>query len=74
MSEVNQATHLAPVSTVSISLSRFESTAIGNGVDGSDGSENLSSKDLAALFVRILIDGFSVDMVMVKSRHEYASG
>ena len=63
MSEVYQVTHLVPIS---ISLSRFESTAIGNGVDVSDGSENLPSKDLTALSVRILLDGLSFDMVMVK--------
>jgi hypothetical protein len=68
MSEVYQVTHLVPVSTFTISLSRFESTAIGNGVDVSDGSENLPSKDLAALSVGILLDGLSFDIMMVKKR------
>ena len=63
MSEVYKATHLVPVSTMTISLSRFESTAIGIGVDVSDGSENLPSKELTALSV---LDDFSIDMVMVK--------
>ena len=58
--------HLVPVSIVTISLPQFESTAIGNGVDVSDGSENIPSKDLAALSVRSLLDGLLVDMVMVK--------
>ena len=49
-----KVTHLVPVS-----LSRFESTTVGNGVDVSDESENLFSKDLT---VRILLDGLSVDM------------
>ena len=67
MLEVCQVAHLGPSSTptIMISLSRFESTAIGNG-DVSDGPENLSSKGLAALSMRILLDGLSVDMVMVK--------
>ena len=63
------STHLVPGSTVTISLSRFESIgtpAIGNGVDVSDGSENLPSKNLVALSVRILLDSLLVDMVMVK--------
>jgi hypothetical protein len=65
MSEVYQVTHLVPRLPVSttISLSRFESTAIGDGVNVNDGSEDLPSKDLAALSVRILLDGLSVDMV-----------
>jgi hypothetical protein len=69
MSEVYQATHLVSVSTVSISLSRFKSTAIGKGIDMSDGSEDIPSRDLAGLSVRILLDGLSVDIVpvMVKS-------
>jgi hypothetical protein len=57
--EVYQVTHLSPVS-----LWRFESTTVGDGVDLSDESENLSSKDLTALrlSVRSLLDGLSVDM------------
>ena len=51
MLEVYQVAHLVPVSAATISLSRFDFTAIDNGVDVSDGSENLLSKDLAALFV-----------------------
>ena len=51
MLEVYQVAHLVPGSAATISLSRFEFTAIDNGVDVSDGSENLLSKDLAALFV-----------------------
>ena len=77
MSEVYQVTHLDPVSTITISLSRFESTAIGNSVDVSDGSENLPSKDLAALSVPILLDDpsvASVDMVMVKRDVHCISG
>ena len=52
------STHLLVlcVSTDIISLSRFESTGISNGEVVSDGS----------LSVRILLDGISVDMVMVK--------
>ena len=74
MSEVYQVTHLVPLSTVTISLSRFESTAIGNDVDVSDGSEDLPSKYLA-LSVRLLLDGLSVDMVMVKrERHDVHGG
>ena len=65
--------HLVPVSTVFISLSWFESTAIGNGVDVRDGSENLASKDLAALSVRILLGGLSIDIVMVKRELNCAS-
>jgi hypothetical protein len=42
--------------------------AIGNGVDVGDGSENLPSKDLAALSVLILLDGLSVDMPVVEVR------
>jgi hypothetical protein len=64
--ESYQVTHLVPISTVNRSLSRFKSTAIGNGMDVSDGSENLPSWDLAGLSVRILLDGLLVDM-MVKS-------
>ena len=63
---VDQVAHLVPVSTIPRSLSRFKSTAIGNGLDVSDGSEKLPSKDLAALSVRIFLDGLSVDMVIVK--------
>jgi hypothetical protein len=72
MSEVYQVTHLVPLSTVTISLSRFESTAIGKGVDVSNGSENLPSKDLA-LSVRILSDGLSVDMMVKRERHNVHS-
>ena len=74
MLEVCQVAHLGPSSTptIMISLSRFESTAIGNG-DVSDGPENLSSKGLAALSMRILLDGLSVDMVMVESSSAHAS-
>ena len=63
MSEVHQleVAHLVP-----ISLSQFKSTAIGKGVDVSDELGDLSSKDLAALSMRILLDGLSFDMVMVK--------
>ena len=44
-------------------------------VDVGDGPENLPSKDLAALSVRILLDGLSVDMEMVKrERHNVHSG
>lgn len=41
MSEVRQDTHQVPVSTVTIVIEGSESTAIGNGVDESDKSENL---------------------------------
>ena len=58
--EVYQVTHLVPVSSVTISLSRFESIAIDNGVDVSDESVNLPSKELGTLSVRILLDGLSV--------------
>ena len=61
MSEVYQITHLVPVS-----LSRFKSTGIDNGEDVSSESEN-PSNDLAGLSVRILLDGLSDDMVMVKN-------
>ena len=54
-----------PVSTLTISLSRFKSTTI-DGVVVNDKSEGLLSKDLAALSVRILLDGLSVDMVIGK--------
>lgn len=40
--------------------------AIGISADASDGSESLPSKYLAALSMRILLDGLSDDMVMVK--------
>ena len=55
--EVYQVNHLDPVS-----LSRFKSTATGifNGVEVSDGSKNLPSKDLTALYVRL--HGLSVDI------------
>ena len=71
MLKVYQVTHLVPLSTVTISLSRFKSTAIGNGleVSVSGRSENLSSKELATLSVRILLDDLSIDMVMVKREH-----
>jgi hypothetical protein len=74
MSEACQVTHVVPVSTVTISLSRFESTATGN-VDVSDISENLPWRDLAALklSVRIPIDDLSVDM-MVKRESVALSG
>ena len=52
-----KVTHLVPVS-----LSRFESTTVGNGVEVGDESDDLRSKDLTALSVRILLDGLSVDM------------
>ena len=70
MTEVYQVTHLVPELPVSttLSLSRFESKAICNGVDVSDGSEDIPSKDLAAFSVRILLDGLSVDMAMVKKK------
>ena len=64
---MSEVTHLVPVSTVATSLSRFEFTAIGNSVEVSDGSENLPSKDPAALSKRILLHDLSVDMVMVKT-------
>jgi hypothetical protein len=70
MSEVYQVTHLVPLSTLIISLSRFESTAIGNGVDMRDGSESIPSEDLAVLSERILLDGLSIDMVMVKRERQ----
>ena len=61
MSKVYQVTHLLPVS-----LSRLESTAVGDGVvDVSDESENLPSKNLTApLSVRSLrlLDGLLVGM------------
>ena len=60
---MSEVTHLAPVSTDTISLSRFESTAIGNSEDASDGSEGLPSKYRAALSMRILLDDLSEDMV-----------
>ena len=67
MSEVYQVTHLVPVlSTLIISLSRFVSTPVGNGVDMRDGLESIPSKDLAILSDGTLLDGFSIDMVMVK--------
>ena len=61
-----QITHPVPVSTVTISLSQFKSGAIGNGIDLSDGLENLCSRIAAALSVGVLLDGLSVDMVVVK--------
>ena len=60
---MSEVTYLAPVSTDTISLSRFESTAIGNSEDASDGSEALPSKYRAALSMRILLDDLSEDMV-----------
>ena len=67
---MSEVAHLVPdelpVSTLTISLSRFESTAIGDGVDVNGKSEGLLSKDLVALSVRILLDGLSVDMMIVK--------
>ena len=54
---VKTVTHL-----VSVSLSWFESTTVGNGVEVGDESDNLRSKDLTALSVRILLDGLSVVM------------
>ena len=53
-----------------VSLSRFESTTDGDDVDVRDESENLPSKDLTALrlFVRYLLDGFSVMWYMWWSR------
>ena len=74
MSVESLSAHLVPGFTVTISLSRFESTgtAIGNSVDVSDGSKNFPSKDLVALSVRILLDGLLVDMVMVKGRALYS--
>ena len=56
------STHLLvlPVSNVIIPLSQSESTDIRNCILVSDGSENLPSKDLATLSVRILLDGLSV--------------
>ena len=70
-SKVYQVTHLA----LGVSFSRFGFTAIdigvdidGNGVDVSDESKNLSSKDLTTLYVRTLLDGFSVDMGWIKRK------
>ena len=57
MSKVCQVTHLVP-----LSLSRFESTSVGNGAEVDDEPDNLRSKDLTALSVRILLDWLSVDM------------
>lgn len=62
--------HLVPVSTVTILLSRFESTAIGNGAVVSDRSENLPSKDLAVLSARFFLDDLSVE-VMVKRERQF---
>jgi hypothetical protein len=70
MSEVCQVTHLVPVSTLFISLSRFESTATGNGVDMRDGSERIPSKDLAGLCEGIFLDGPAIDMVVVKRERQ----
>ena len=63
---MSEVTHVVPVSTPIVSLSRFKSKAIDDGVDVNDRSEGLLSKDLAALSLRILLDGLSVDMVIVK--------
>ena len=61
--EICQVTHLVP-----ISLSRFESTTrtVDDGVDVSDESENLLSKDLTALrqSVQFFLDGLLVDSEM----------
>ena len=60
MLEAYQATHLVLVSTITISLLRFEfmASGTGNGIDVSDRSDTLPF-DLVALSVRILLDGRS---------------